>query len=593
MSRNNVRGPTSALTEFLRSSGITPSTVARRAATQNEVVAGPSNSVEEPSNAEESTSTTRTRSSRRTRAQMNGYASDELDEPESPPKKAKVAESTKGDAKGKNAKGKKKGAKKGDDEEYQDEDEDAYTALSKSIWSNPGPSAKPPVGSFENCAKCEKQFTVTKYTLAANDGTGFLCHACAKSSGMDPFKKPSPRKRKQPADKRKVVYFEEKRFPTLVSVCIDIISDYIDDIEAFGDIGAMNMQAISKAIAKNRRLTPENAPLFYGAENTSLTFYDATKLTPPAMVTLSQLNPNLTSLRLDFCGQMSNDVIESWKTTLPNLTSLELLGPFLVRAPAWVSFFESHQPLQNFLITQSPRFNLDCMKALVSTSASSLQRLRLREIGQMSDDFLEYIGECGNLTYLDISEPSNSCSDDAVSQLLAKVGPTLIHLNLSNHILLTDAVLEGLGKDVTRLSELVLSSLPCLTDEGVSNFFADWENPQLSYIDISRNPELLSNAVRSIMNHSGSRLQSLNINGLKDVDGDALGEIAKRAQDLKSVDLGWCREVDDFIMKSMFEACTALKEVKLWGCNKVEGKWVSSGTHTSARIFGIESQTVI
>jgi hypothetical protein len=48
MSRNNVRGPTSALTEFLRESGITPTTIARRraraeAANANQPEAGPSN----------------------------------------------------------------------------------------------------------------------------------------------------------------------------------------------------------------------------------------------------------------------------------------------------------------------------------------------------------------------------------------------------------------------------------------------------------------------------------------------------------------------------------------------------------------------
>jgi DNA repair protein RAD7 len=51
MSRNNVRGPTSALTEFLRESGITPTTIARRRATAdaangNQPVAGPSNAAQ-------------------------------------------------------------------------------------------------------------------------------------------------------------------------------------------------------------------------------------------------------------------------------------------------------------------------------------------------------------------------------------------------------------------------------------------------------------------------------------------------------------------------------------------------------------------
>lgn len=49
MSRNNVRGPTSALTEFLREAGITATTIARRRATADaangliNADAGPSN----------------------------------------------------------------------------------------------------------------------------------------------------------------------------------------------------------------------------------------------------------------------------------------------------------------------------------------------------------------------------------------------------------------------------------------------------------------------------------------------------------------------------------------------------------------------
>jgi DNA repair protein RAD7 len=63
MSRNNVRGPTSALTEFLKvgpqfrpthltelfyqESGITPTTIARRREAQRQPVAGPSNALNE------------------------------------------------------------------------------------------------------------------------------------------------------------------------------------------------------------------------------------------------------------------------------------------------------------------------------------------------------------------------------------------------------------------------------------------------------------------------------------------------------------------------------------------------------------------
>lgn len=54
----------------------------------------------------------------------------------------------------------KKGKKGDEDEDYEDdEDRDAYTALSK-MWG--GNAAKPPVGSFDECARCGKQYTVVR-----------------------------------------------------------------------------------------------------------------------------------------------------------------------------------------------------------------------------------------------------------------------------------------------------------------------------------------------------------------------------------------------------------------------------------------------
>ena len=102
-------------------------------------------------------------------SQVSGYTSDNLDEPEGgdtagdamdvddededeeipvPSKKRKLTKAAEAKLKAKEKK------KKGSD----NEDEDAYTALSKSLWSNG--TSKPPVGSFEKCAVCKKQFTV-------------------------------------------------------------------------------------------------------------------------------------------------------------------------------------------------------------------------------------------------------------------------------------------------------------------------------------------------------------------------------------------------------------------------------------------------
>jgi DNA repair protein RAD7 len=56
---------------------------------------------------------------------------------------------------------KKKAKKRGDIDSSDDSDDDTYTALSKSMKANAAsPSVRPPVGTLEVCAKCEKEFSV-------------------------------------------------------------------------------------------------------------------------------------------------------------------------------------------------------------------------------------------------------------------------------------------------------------------------------------------------------------------------------------------------------------------------------------------------
>ena len=63
----------------------------------------------------------------------------------------------------------------------------------------------------------------TKYTVSADPSPGYLCHPCVKASGTDPFKKPmAPRKRKLAAEKRSDLKCQERKFPTLVSLCIKV-----------------------------------------------------------------------------------------------------------------------------------------------------------------------------------------------------------------------------------------------------------------------------------------------------------------------------------------------------------------------------------
>ena len=220
------------------------------------------------------------------------------------------------------------------------------------------------------------------------------------------------------------------------------------------------------------------------------------------------------------------------------------------------------------------------MKTLVR-QCPGIKELRLREVGKLNDTFLPEIEKLEQgLWYLDLSEPSESCSESAMLKMIAVVSKTITHLSLSNHDLLTDKFLiQGLQTHTKHLESLTLSYIPELTDAGVADFFGGWKgNPPLVFLDMSRNEVLGSAALKAILKHSASRLEHLNINGWKDVSEGEL-KLIGRAKELKKLDVGWCRAVDDFVLNGWLEGetgkgvlkggCRRLEEVKVWGCNKL------------------------
>lgn len=305
-------------------------------------------------------------------------------------------------------------------------------------------------------------------------------------------------------------------------------------------------------------------------------------LTSPALCTLASLNPNLTTLRLEFCGRMDDTVVQAWSSSLPHLKRVELLGPFLVRPPAWQAFFKTHPTLDGFLITQSPRFDLECVQSLVDNCPNLLE-LRLKEIGKMEDSFLQPLKKLGgHLTYLDLSYPGTpgALSEEAVIDLMSAVCGTLTHLDLSNNTQLTDGFLfQGLKPFARHLSCLLLANIPGFTDAGMAEFFSTWKsaaveagespNPPLSHIDLSRSHELGSKALPELLKHSGESLTELNINGWKTTSDKAMKRIGLLCPNLRKVDIGWCREVDNWTVQEIMEKCEKIEEVKVWGCQRL------------------------
>lgn len=295
-------------------------------------------------------------------------------------------------------------------------------------------------------------------------------------------------------------------------------------------------------------------------------------------MTLASLNPNLQTLRLDLCGRMTCAVVEHLASSLASLARIELVGPFLVRPDAWKALFAATSGrLEGFLITQSPRFDWECLLSLVEHAGGTLSELRLAEVGLLADEWLDQIKSLENLERLNLSYPSQSLSDDAVIDLLETVGERLTALDLSGHVALTDNVLvSGVAAHCRRLQDLTISSMDSLTDEGVAQFFEallESPHPPIPRVDLSRNHELADAAFDALLAHSGQALERLSVNSWRELSLEALMRLGAEegggAPRLEWVDIGWCREADDYVVKALLDGCEALRTIKCFGCNRL------------------------
>jgi DNA repair protein RAD7 len=205
----------------------------------------------------------------------------------------------------------------------------------------------------------------------------------------------------------------------------------------------------------------------------------------------------------------------------------------------------------------------------LSSCCRNLTVLRLKEIGKLDDTFLPYISSFQQLEELDLSSPSTSCSEDGLIALLEKLGERLTHLDISGHNEVGDDFLKhGIQEYAPNLVSLKLDNLPSLTDEGVAMFFNAWRPSVLSALSIARAPNVGTQALPALLDCVGPMLSTLSINTWRETTADALSRIGE-ARELRTLDVGWNRAVDNFVIKAIMDGCPKLEEVKCFGCNRV------------------------
>ncbi|RWQ93117.1 leucine rich repeat protein [Paecilomyces variotii] len=580
---NQIRGPHSALTDFLASNNISAAQIAndyqqrvREAERQAELERANSRNDEEEY--EESVSET----------------------PEERKKRKRKEAATLNKIKQSKAFARRKSRYGDDDPDYDDE-------LARDMMYQ---KSRPLPGQFDNCENCSKRFTVTAYSKTGPNG-GLLCAKCSKELA-DEEKKTIPKKRGPKNSRRQnrsnlLDGIVQTGALSLAEMCTKKVADNINDVEEFGDLPHQLLHRLSQILSKRRVLTPRTLNLFLRPDLDSINIYDCGKLETDDFRKIFTFMPSLVDVNLRFAGQMKDPVLDYVMDRNLKIKRLQLDAANLISDDCWRRFFQKMGPHLESLKLSNLDSSLDDETVKeICTHCTGLHRLKLKECWKTGDDSLRAITNLKSLEHLSLDFLQDTQAE-TIANLVDQLGPNLRTLSLHGFRNANDTLLECIHRRCSKLSKLRLSDNAVCTDKGYANLFTNWPNPPLTFVDLSStrdvdnaNPSgppepigLASEGFVALMEHSGLKIRSLNISSCRHISRDAFEQVFGKNNTyphLEELDISFHTVVDDYLVNCIFKACPAMKKLVAFACFNVRDVRVPAGV---ALIGGLNAQDSI
>ncbi|ODV84361.1 hypothetical protein CANARDRAFT_201121 [[Candida] arabinofermentans NRRL YB-2248] len=454
------------------------------------------------------------------------------------------------------------------------------------------------------CIECDKEFVVSVYSKKMENygRIGYLCGDCTaiqiKKDRLSRANEIEARKRRKKVAAA-LLDREEYKLPSLQDCCIQIISKNIDDVELLGDIGVANSKKISRILSKNRSLDSKTMTLFLDPSLKEIEFWDCSNISSDALTQLAANCPLLESITLNLCGRLHNDNLLYYSDKLKNLQHLNLNGPFLINDSMWQGFFDSDvgRNLKGFHLRNTHRFMPDSLIALLDNCGNNLEYLTLSRLDGLTTktayDLLPHYLQ--KLKHLEISYPNKEelIDDDLIVSLLSINGETLETLILDGCSGLSDQFLIGgirpFCPSLTKLSTVLLDQI---TDEGMTQLFTNWEiNGGLMDINLSRCIEIGDDGAYAMLEHSGQTLVELSLNSVKLLTKKFFTRLSRnlRFPLLTALDIGFVRSCDDSVLAILSRIAPKLSILEIYGDNRCTHKAI---VRSDLRVIGRQSDSI-
>ncbi|KAK5076908.1 UV-damaged DNA-binding protein rad7 [Lithohypha guttulata] len=469
------------------------------------------------------------------------------------------------------------------------------------------PKAPPKPGQFANCDVCEKRFTVTPYTVAGPDG-GFLCTKCGKeikdekkkADHAAKKKKATPKARKRQTESDRMMGDVKPGAKSLVEHCVRKVADVVNDVEDFGELPQKLLDRLSQILSKKRVLTPRTLQLFLQPGIDRINVYDCAKLESEDFQKIFAFMPDLETVNLRFAGQLKDDSLHYMLEKNHKIKHLQLGATNLISDPAWIDLFQQMgSQLETLKLSELNDAMKDSTVEIMAAKCTTLRRLKMRSCPHMTEASINSISTMTTIEHLSLSVAQDSGSEVLVN-LISNLGPNLKTLSLEDYFYADDTVLAAIKQHCTRLKKLRLTGGASFTDAMFANlFWEDWSNPPIPFVDLScnrdtdpdigpgeeeaGNPDAVgfgSNAFKGLFQHSGSNLERLDLHSNRHISHEALIEVfdgVKIYPALQDIDLSFVTHVDDVVMSGIFKSCPALQKLTVFACFSINELQIPRG----------------
>lgn len=573
-SNNRIRGPQSALTDFLASNNISAAQISadyerrRRDAQQQaeqQAVANGTIAEEEEQQPDEGEETALQKKKRK-RVEVEALA------------KIKKSKSSKKQKKG------KKGDSDGEDSD------DAFGMYSKS---------KPLPGQLENCETCEKRFTVTAYSKTGSEG-GLLCTKCSKEQTDQEKKDKKIKKQVVPRGKQRQKQSNlldgivSDGAVSLQDLCIKTIADNVHDVEEFGDLPPNLLKRLGEIFSRRRILLPRTLDLFLRPNLEIIDISDCGKLEVDDYIKIFSIAPHIKTLNLQQAGQFKDEVIDYIIQRDIPIQNLKLYAANLILNEKWIEFFlkcgRRLESLQLKWLNCSLDGEAFCQ---LVRHCPNLKRLKLKQCWLLGESAIAVMHALHNLEHLSLRF-KECVSAEILVDMITAIGPNLRTLSLEDFYNADNSVLEAIHTHCSKLEKLRFTENNACTDAGYTNLFTNWSNPPLTFLDFSSNrsvdyekPEgtedligLATSGFEALMAHSGSNLKTLSVASCRHIEREGLANVwngKNQYSCLTTVDLSFVKRMDTPIVAGLFKSCPQLAKLTAFGCFSVSDVMVPKG----------------